>query len=166
MEKLKRSINDGSYLLDAKDRTLLSVLQENAALSLSELGKKVGLSKMAVLNRMNSLRKAGIIEGSYYKINAEKVGQDYSIITRIICAPKGPEQSKIASAISELPGVQSVYLIFGTFDILMIARRKNRTSAKELIYDISKIQGVRNTVTMIPHTIIKESLLVDTLSDK
>jgi Lrp/AsnC family transcriptional regulator, leucine-responsive regulatory protein len=155
---------DGSRVMDEKDRLILNILQQDAEISLSELGKKVNLTKMAVFNRIRNLKKEGIIEGSYYKVNGDKVGQDYIIITRITCLPKGPEQLKIASAIAKIPGVMSVYLVFGSFDVLVIARRKDKTEAKELVYEISKIQGVRNTVTIVPHTVVKESLVIDTMS--
>ncbi|HKT22703.1 MAG TPA: Lrp/AsnC ligand binding domain-containing protein, partial [Nitrososphaerales archaeon] len=62
-----------------------------------------------------------------------------------------------AKKIATLEGVQTVYLNFGPWDMLLIARRANKESAKNLVYDISRIPGVRNTLTMIPHTVIKES---------
>jgi DNA-binding Lrp family transcriptional regulator len=158
---MKRNEN-GSYLIDEKDRRLLSILQENASVSLSQLGREVNLSKMAVSNRVKRLKDLGIIEGSFFKINPEKIGQDYIVISRITCRVRGVEQEKIASAIAQMPGVMSVYLIFGSSDILFIARRKDRKSAKQLIYDVSKVPGVGRTMTMVPHTVIKESLAIDT----
>ena len=152
---------DGSFPIDETDRLLLLILQQNAELSLAELGEKVNLTKMAVSNRMKRLKKLGIIEGSCYRLNPEKLGQDYILISRVTCSYKGLEQEKIANAIAKFPGVMSVYLVFGTSDILLIARRRDKKSAKQLLYDISKIQGVRNTITMIPHTVIKESLTID-----
>lgn len=152
---------DGSFPLDEIDRHLLSILQEDAELSLSELGKRVSLTKMAISNRMKRLKKLGIIEGSSFRLNPEKLGQDYIVISRITCGYKGLEQEKIANDIAKFPGVMSVYLVFGTSDILLIARRKDKKSAKQLLYDISKIGGVRNTITMIPHTVIKESIKID-----
>ncbi|MGI0078826.1 MAG: Lrp/AsnC family transcriptional regulator [Nitrososphaerales archaeon] len=158
---MKRDQN--GYHLDDKDRLLLSILQENAEISFSELGKKVNLTKMAISNRIKRLKDAGIIEGSYFKVNPEKMGLDYTVISRVICSHKGLEQEKIANAIAKFPGVMSVYLVFGTSDMLVIARRKDKTSAKQLVYDISRIPGVRNTNTTIPHTVIKESLALDTM---
>ncbi len=152
---------DGSYPIDDTDRLLLSILQENAELSLSELGSRVNLTKMAISNRLKRLKKLGIIEGSYFRLNPEKLGQDYIVISRVTCGYKGLEQENIANAIAKFPGVMSVYLVFGTSDILLIARRRDKKSAKQLLYDISKIQGVRNTITMIPHTVIKESVAID-----
>jgi Lrp/AsnC family transcriptional regulator, leucine-responsive regulatory protein len=161
---LKHSPED-HLVLDSKDRVLLSLIQKNAEYSLSELGRTVGLSKMAVHNRLNALKENGIIEGSFYKVNAEKVGQDYCVISRITCVYKGQEQLKIAKAIGRLPGVQSIYFIFGSSDILIIARRSNKTSARDLLYKVLKVPGVSSTVTTVAHTTIKESLTVDTLTD-
>jgi Lrp/AsnC family transcriptional regulator, leucine-responsive regulatory protein len=151
---------DGTIPIDETDALLLSILQENAELSLSDIGKRVNLTKMAVSNRIKRLKKLGAIEGSCYKLNPVKLGQDYTVISTITCNYKGVEQEKIANAIAKFPGVMSVYLLFGTSDILLIARRSDRKSAKNLIYDISKIAGVRNTLTMVPHTAIKESLTI------
>jgi DNA-binding Lrp family transcriptional regulator len=161
-----RTGEDGNSILDDKDRMILSLLQKNAEISLAEVGKRVDLTKMAVSNRIRNLKRTGVIEGSSYKVSGQKVGQDYVLITRIACQSKGQEQDRIAEAICEITGVQSVYQIFGSFDILVISRTSNKKAAKSLGYEIAKIPGIRNTVTTIPHTVTKESLFVDTLADK
>jgi DNA-binding Lrp family transcriptional regulator len=161
VESVMKPNDDGSFPFDEKDRFLLSILQNSAEIPLSEIGKRIGLSKMTISNRIKRLKELGVIEGSYFKINPEKIGQDYVLISRVICSHKGVAQEKIAKTIAKFPGVMSVYLVFGTSDISLVARRKNKNSAKELLYDISRIPGVRNTVTTIPHTVIKESLIVD-----
>ncbi len=154
---------NGSYDLDEKDRLLLSIIQQNAEISLSELGKRISLTKMAVSNRIQTLKRAGIIEGTYAKVNGAKVDQDYVTITRITCTTKGNEQDKIAEAISKIQGVQSIYQVFGSFDMMIIARRKDKTAARDLGRQIAEIHGVRNTVTTIPHTVVRESLFVETM---
>jgi Lrp/AsnC family transcriptional regulator, leucine-responsive regulatory protein len=157
--------DDGSSILDHKDRMILSLLQKSAEISLSDMGKKVDLTKMAVSNRIRNLKKSGVIEGSFYKVSGQKVGQDYVLITRITCQSKGQEQDRIAETLSQITGIQSVYQVFGSFDLMVIARRKDKTSAKLLVREIAKIPGIRNTVTIVPHTVVKESLYVDTLSE-
>ncbi len=152
---------DSQVVLDQKDRLLLSILQNDATLSLSAIGEELGLTKMAVSNRIKSLKDAGVIAGSHYRVDPQKVGQDYLIVTQVTCEVSGPGQEKVASQIANIPGVQTVYLNFGPYDILFIARRRDRQSAKDLIYDVSRIHGIRNTLTIIPHTVIKESLEVE-----
>lgn len=158
-------INDQNrYQLDEKDRLLLHIIQLNAEVSLSELGKRINLSKMAVSNRIRNLKNVGIIEGIYAKVNGAKVDQDYVMITRITCTTKGDEQDKIAEEISKISGVQSIYQVFGSFDMMIIARTKDKAAGRQLVREIAKIHGVRNTITTIPHTVVKESLLVDTIT--
>ena len=151
---------DSQDRLDQKDELLLSILQDDAELSLSAIGEQVGLTKMAVSNRIKSLKDAGILEGSHYRVNPQKVGEDYLLVSQVICDVSGPEQEKVASQIARLPGVQTVYLNFGSYDILFVARRRDKRSAKDLLYKVSRIHGIRNTLTTIPHTVIKESLEV------
>lgn len=146
--------------LDEKDRLILNALQENAGLSYAELSKMVGLTKMSIYNRIANLRKARVIKGTYYRVDPSKVNMDYLMISQISCEVSGPEQEKIAEKIADVPGVQSVYLNFGQYDILMIARRSDRESAKDLLYQVSRLPGIRSTYTMVPHTVVKETLEV------
>ncbi|MEM0074927.1 MAG: Lrp/AsnC family transcriptional regulator [Conexivisphaerales archaeon] len=154
----------GSYQLDDKDRKILCMLQADASTSLSDMANSIGLTKMAISNRIRKIKQAGFIEGSYYKLNAEKMDQDYVVISMVTCDPKGEELEEIGKSIASFKGVMSVYILFGSYDIILIARRKDKTSAKRLIYNVSKIPGVRSTMTMVPHTVVKESLIIDTLS--
>ena len=105
--------NSGKSGLDRIDSLLLSILQDNAELSLEAIGKQVGLTKMAVSNRIRRLKEAGILEGCHYRVNPEKVGQDYVVIAQVTCEAPGQGQEKIATQIAGTPGVQSVYLTFG-----------------------------------------------------
>lgn len=143
---------------DQIDDMLLSMLQSNAEFSLSELGSQLGLSKMSVSNRIRRLKNAGILEGASYRINPERVGQEYLVVCQATCEVSGPNQEKIAAQIARIPGVQSVFLTFGPYDILFVARRRDKEEAKELLYKVTRIPGIRNTLTTIPHTVLKESL--------
>ncbi len=143
---------------DTIDDILLSILQSNAELSLTEIGNQLGLTKASVSNRIRRLKRIGILKGSRYTVDPEQVDQAYLVICQAICEAPGPSQEKIGAQIARIPGVQSVYLTFGPYDILFIARRKDTKSAKDLLYRVTRIPGIRNTLTTIPHTVIKESL--------
>ena len=146
---------------DQIDDKLLSILQKTSELSLSEIGNQLGLTKMSVSNRIRRLKNARILDRACYRVNPDEVGQDYLVICQAICEVSGPNQEKIAAQIARIPGVQNVYLTFGPYDILFIARRKDKKSAKELLYKVTRIPGIRNTLTTVPHTVMKESLELD-----
>jgi Lrp/AsnC family leucine-responsive transcriptional regulator len=61
-------------LLDATGWRILQELQQNARLSFSELGQRVGLSSPAVTERVRRMEEAGIITGYRAEINTAKVG--------------------------------------------------------------------------------------------
>lgn len=60
--------------LDKKDRKILYQLDIDSRQTLSQLGKKVGLSKQVVDYRLKNLVKAGIISEFYTVINFSKLG--------------------------------------------------------------------------------------------
>lgn len=51
-----------AYTLDTKDRKIYYLLSENARMSVREIGRRVGLSKTAVLNRINQMISTGYIK--------------------------------------------------------------------------------------------------------
>lgn len=60
--------------LSLKDKKIIYELDFNARMSLTQLGKKVGLSKQAVKYRLENLQRRGIIQGYYADVNASKAG--------------------------------------------------------------------------------------------
>jgi Lrp/AsnC family transcriptional regulator, leucine-responsive regulatory protein len=60
--------------LDAIDRKILALLEANARLSFSAIGREVGLSQPAVAERIHRLESEGVISGYHAHLNTEKVG--------------------------------------------------------------------------------------------
>ena len=55
--------------IDEKDNRIVLMLRENARLSYSEIGEAVGLSRVAVKNRVKALEEHGIIKGYHADID-------------------------------------------------------------------------------------------------
>ena len=56
--------------LDELDQKILALLVENARYSYSEIGEKLGYSRVAIKNHVDALEKRGVIEGDTTIINA------------------------------------------------------------------------------------------------
>ena len=69
--------------LDALDNKILYVIKNNARLSYSDIGKEVGLSRVAVKNRMEAMEKKGIIQGYQTIINTTKVSEGVKFIIEV-----------------------------------------------------------------------------------
>lgn len=69
--------------LDNVDWQILTELQQNARMSYSELGRRVGLTPPAVAERVRRMEETGIIEGYRVQLNLEKVGRPLRALVRI-----------------------------------------------------------------------------------
>ncbi len=61
-------------MIDEIDRKILIEMQEDARISYAELGRRVGLTTPAVIERVHKLEDAGIITGFRAEIDPGKVG--------------------------------------------------------------------------------------------
>ena len=61
-------------MLDAYDRKILFILEQNARESYTQIAKKVGLSKDSIRYRIQNLESKKIIDGYYARVNASKLG--------------------------------------------------------------------------------------------
>ncbi len=147
---------------DEIDRKILALVQDNSRITMQQVANSVGnISKVAVSYRLKKLEDRGIIEGYSAKLSPEKLDRGYLIISRAMCSVKGRKELDVSKKIARLPGIQSVYGIFGDYDLLIIARTKNKEEAKKLLDKVNGIPGVTSSNTIVAHTVIKESLSLD-----
>ncbi len=105
-------------LLDETGWLLLQELQQNARLSYSELGQRVGLSSPAVADRMRKMEEAGIISGYHAEVNMAKLGLPVTAIIRL-GSIAGQNCSRIASQVSEIPEVLACYRVTGSDAVII-----------------------------------------------
>ncbi|KOO44314.1 Lrp/AsnC family transcriptional regulator [Priestia koreensis] len=61
--------------MDEIDQKILSILQEDGRISMTDLGKMINLSTPAVKERVKKLEERGVIEGYRAVINPERLGK-------------------------------------------------------------------------------------------
>ena len=121
-----------SYKLDLKDKKLLYELDLNSRQSLSELGRKVGLSKNSVNYRISNLRKEGIIKRFHSVIDTGKLGY---IGFRLYLNLQNTTPEKEAEIIDFLVGkeiVTWVASIEGNYDVGALILTKSIKRVNEL----------------------------------
>lgn len=73
--------------LDESDQKIVRLLIENARVSYSDLGEKIGLSRVAVKARIQALERRGIIEEYTTVINPQKISGAVSCYFEIETTP-------------------------------------------------------------------------------
>jgi Lrp/AsnC family leucine-responsive transcriptional regulator len=97
--------------MDEIDRDLIEELQNDARLTRSELGRRVGLSPTATGDRLRRLEETGVIEGYRAVINPSAAGYAVSAILRI--KPVMGQLKKVESAAQGTPEVVECHRVTG-----------------------------------------------------
>ena len=80
--------------IDSFDLKILKLIQENNKITSEVLAKKVGLSSSACQRRINSMRKAGIIQKDVSIINRNVLGRKITIVVQVLSDKEGVEYSE------------------------------------------------------------------------
>src|SRR6202142_4637885 len=74
---------DTTRRIDALDRKILRVVQEDASLSVAEIGERVGLSSTPCWKRIQRLEGEGIITGKVALVDQNRIGLGLSVFVSI-----------------------------------------------------------------------------------
>ena len=106
--------------LDAIDRKILTVLQEDASLSVAEIGDRVGLSSTPCWKRIQRLEADGVILRRVALVDQNKIGLGISVFVSVESADHSEGWlKKFAEAVSAMPEVMEFYRMAGDVDYML-----------------------------------------------
>lgn len=106
--------------LDAIDRKILAVLQEEGRISAQDLAARVGLTPSPCLRRVRQLEEAGVIRGYAALVDQKRVGLPVSVFVSVKLERQREEElERFAAAIARWPEVLECYLMTGQRDFLL-----------------------------------------------
>jgi len=144
------------------DRHLLRELQKDGRITYSDLGRRVGLSTTACIDRVRKLEREKIISGYTAVIDPEAVGQ-YLIVLIQVTLTKNSQQTfhDFNKAVKQLPEVQECYLISGNFDYLIKARLQDMNHYRKFLGEtLLALPGVQDSVSLPVMEQVKETTLI------
>lgn len=120
--------------LDELDQKILQLLIQNARMSYSKIGQQVGVSRVAVKMRVQSLEKRGIIEEYTTIINPQKISGAVSCYFEIETA--SDMLSKVIEILSQNDTVTQLYRVTGRNKLHVHAVASSSERMEELIRDV------------------------------
>ncbi|HRO01485.1 Lrp/AsnC family transcriptional regulator [Nitrobacter sp.] len=120
MSDIAPQIIETGRRLDAIDRKILTVLQEDASLSVAEIGDRVGLSSTPCWKRIQRLEADGIILRRVALVDQNKIGLGISVFVSVESGDHSDVWlKKFADAISAMPEVMELYRMAGDVDYML-----------------------------------------------
>ena len=106
--------------MDAIDRKILAVVQEDASLSVAEIGQRVGLSSTPCWKRLQRLEADGVIIRRVALIDPEKVGLGITVFVSIETGDHSQDWLKrFAETVGGMPEVMEFYRMAGDVDYML-----------------------------------------------
>lgn len=132
--------------------SILELLETNARLTPDEIGKMLDRTPDDVRRSIEKFEKDGVIVGYRTIINKEAVRDEKRAVSAIIEVKVTPEAEtgfdKVAEYLAQFPEVSSVYLLSGTFDLLLVIDGKDLHSVARFVAEkLSSHAAVKGTAT-------------------
>ncbi|MCD8103863.1 MAG: Lrp/AsnC family transcriptional regulator [Lachnospiraceae bacterium] len=145
---------------------ILTFLEKNSKIDLGELAILLGSSEDIILNEVEAMEREHVICGYHTLIDWEKTNSEKvtALIEVRVTPQRGQGFDSIAERIYNYPEVQSVYLISGAYDLLVILQGKTLREVSGFVTDkLSTLDSVLSTAT---HFILKKYKDYGTILDK
>jgi len=139
------------FKLDDIDQSILDLLHENSRISYTDIGKQVGISRVAVQMRINTLMEQGIIERFTTVINPTRIGMMVSAFFNVDVEPKHLEQ--VAEKLANDPSVSSLYHMTGPSKLHMHGIFADNQEMEEFLTD--KLYATEGVVSVDTQLLIK-----------
>lgn len=159
------------YNLDYLDRKILRMISEDARIPFLEVARACNVSGAAIHQRIQKLTSLGIIKGSQFIIDPEKIG--YETCAYIGLYLKDPSRfDEVVEELRRIPEVVECHYTTGGFDMFIKIYAQNNHHLLTVIHDKLQPLGLSRSETIIsfnaaidrPLAISEDTMGEDTLS--
>ena len=134
--------------LDTLDYKILKMLSIDARKPYLEVARACGVSGAAIHQRIQKLTSLGILKGSQFVIDPEKIG--YETCAYIGLFLKNPEKfDEVVEALRQIPEVVECHYTTGGFDMFIKIYAFNNHHLLNIIHDKLQPLGLSRSETII-----------------
>ena len=106
--------------MDTTDRKILALLQDDASLSVAEIGSRVGLSSTPCWKRIQRLEAEGVIQKRVALIDQDKLGLGVTVFVSIQTGDHSHDWlARFADVVGAMPEVLEFYRMAGDVDYML-----------------------------------------------
>ena len=150
---------DSTEYLDHTNQQLLALLQQDARLSYAELGRQVGLSPPAVVERMRRLEELGVITGYHAQLNPAKLGYTLTALIDLTTTPQ--QYGVIHARLASWPEVRTCHHVTGQGSFRIEAIATSMAHLEQVIQQLSQF-GTTATAIVLSTPLQKQQLSLPT----
>ncbi|KMK68914.1 Lrp/AsnC family transcriptional regulator [Puniceibacterium sp. IMCC21224] len=156
-------MRSGILDLDRFDQAILDILGEDGRISITELARRIGLSKSPTQARLRRLEEVGAIRGYRAILDPIRLGLDHVAFVEVKLTDTREEAlAAFNAAVARVPEIEQAHLIAGNFDYLLKVRTHDMPSYRRVLAEkISTLPFISGTSTYVAMQAVKEDGLAD-----
>lgn len=145
--------------LDAADRRILRIMQEDASLTNGEIAERAALSPSPCWRRIQRLRDLGVIAKQVVVLDRTKVGLNAQIFAQVRLNAKGRENiEEFSAVIQKFPEVLDCYVTLGSTDFILRIVAEDINAYERFFFDqLSRVAGIQEINSMVALSEIKST---------
>jgi Lrp/AsnC family transcriptional regulator for asnA, asnC and gidA len=134
--------------IDKLDRKILEMISEDARVPFLEVARACNVSGAAIHQRIQKLTSLGILKGSKFMMDPEKIG--YETCAYMGLNLKNPEDfDHVVEELQHIPEVTECHYTTGNFDMFIKIYAKNNHHLLTIIHDQLQPLGLSSSETLI-----------------
>jgi len=151
--------------LDKLDKQILKMIADDARVAFLEVARACNVSGAAIHQRIQKLTNMGVLKGSEFIIDPEKIG--YETCAFIGLNLKEPESfDGVVEKLKEMPEVVECHYTTGNYDLFIKVYAKNNHHLLTIIHDKLQPLGLSSSQTLISfHSAFEHQLPVMDIID-
>lgn len=147
--------------IDSFDHRIIEVLRQDGRISVTELARRVGLSKTPCQVRLRRLIDDGYIRGFRAVIDAAKLGLDHIAFAEVkLSDTRETALEEFRRAVLKIPEVEECHMIASSFDYLLKVRTADIRRYRIVLGErISSLPHVASTSTFVAMETIRDAAM-------
>jgi len=152
--------------LDKLDKQILKLISDDARIPFLEVARLCNVSGAAIHQRIQKLTNLGILKGSQFVIDPEKIG--YETCAYIGLNLKNPESfDTVVEQLRKMPEVVECHYTTGNYDLFIKIYARNNHHLLNIIHDQLQPLGLARSESIISfHSAIERRLPVMDFADE
>jgi DNA-binding Lrp family transcriptional regulator len=149
-------------ILDAIDKKILLILQQNSKTNIKELALKVGLTQTPTYERIRRLESSGIIEKYVAVLNKEKIGYHVEVFCQVTLLVHSKKLIlKFEKAVNRIDEIKECFHVAGNYDYLLKVIVKDMKSYQFFLKNkLSVLDSVANVQSTFVMSSTKEKIIL------
>jgi Lrp/AsnC family leucine-responsive transcriptional regulator len=144
--------------LDSYDARILEVLAVEGRISISDLARRIGLSKSPTQARLRRLEAEGTIRGFRAVFDPIRLGRDHVAFVEVkLSDTREAALAAFNAAVLRVPEIEQCHMIAGSFDYLLKVRTASMSAYRAVLAErISTLPHVAHTSTYVAMQAVKD----------